>query len=589
MATELDKLLVRIEADVSDLKKGMKSANDQVKKSSTNMGKSFKDLGRKLSDIGGKTLKFGSIFAGVFGAYQIKQVVDVGIQVENLKVRLNALFGSVEEGSRAFEVMIGFASRVPFELSQIQRASGNLAVVTEDAQELADLLEITGNVAAITGLSFEQTAEQIQRSFSGGIASADMFREKGVRNMLGFQAGVEVSLSETKKAFRDVFGQGGEFGNATKEFANTLTGTLSMLSDKLLAFRLAISESFFKEIKRQFGDLNKTLEENEASIRKFGRDIGESLAEFTRSVKDNLDEIILSFQALGTFLAGTVIAKLISVLVTMNTIVRAIGITLTAVSISLKKIKQFAEPTTNALTNQDKALTSLNEVYNLATGDLRELEETQKDVKKSTEELSGLFIDMASIIEGVKETVNDAGQSISDAFGQAIVSGEKLGDSLKNIFKSAVAEIISLVFHLTVMKPLLDEINRKLDDTNAKQKNVREDQITNAFIGGFTGGSGGGFGGFMANGGQVSPNTPYMVGEKGAEMFVPHSSGTIVANKDMQGSGVNITQNISFSTGVVPTVRAEVMNLLPQIRNETVQAVAESRSRGGSFAKTFGA
>ncbi len=45
MATELDKLLVRIEADVSDLKKGMKSANDQVKKSSTNMGKSFNDFG----------------------------------------------------------------------------------------------------------------------------------------------------------------------------------------------------------------------------------------------------------------------------------------------------------------------------------------------------------------------------------------------------------------------------------------------------------------------------------------------------------------------------------------------------------------
>ena len=585
MATELDKLLVKIEADVSDLKKGMKSANDQVKNSATNMGKSFNDLGRKLSDIGGKTLKFGSIFAGVFGAYQIKQVVDVGIQVENLQVRLKALFGSAEEGAKAFEVMLNFASRVPFELSQIQRASGNLAVVTEDAQELAELLEITGNVASITGLSFEQTAEQIQRSFSGGIASADVFREKGVRNMLGFQAGVEVSLSETKKAFREVFGRNGTFGDATKEFATTLTGTLSMLSDKLLAFRLAISESFFKEIKRQFGDLNQTLEENEATIRKFGRDIGESLAEFTRSVRDNLDEILLGFKALGTFLAGTVVAKLISVLVTMNPIIRAIGISLTALSLGMKRIKQFTDPATKGFDNQDKALTNLNEIYNLATGELRGLEEKQKDVKKSTEELSGLFIDMASIIEGVKETVNEAGESISDAFGKAIASGENLGESLKNIFKSAVAEIISLIFHLTIMKPLLDEINEKLDSTNAKQKNVREDAITNAVIGAFTGGGGG----FMAEGGQVMPNTPYVVGEKGAEMFVPHSAGTIVPNKDMQGSGVNITQNISFSTGIVPTVRAEVLNLLPQIKNETVQAVAESRSRGGSFARTFGA
>lgn len=582
MATELDKLLVKIEADLSDLKKGMASANQTVKNSAGNMGKSFNDLGRRINSIGASTLKFGTIFAGAFGAFQIKQVVDVGIQVENLQVRLKALFGSAEEGAKAFQVMLNFASKVPFELSQIQRASGNLAVVTEDAEELAELLEITGNVASITGLSFEQTAEQIQRSFSSGIASADVFREKGVRNMLGFQAGVEVSLSETKKRFREVFGRDGEFGNATREFAQTLTGTLSMLSDKLLAFRIAISEQFFAEVKRQFGDLNLTLEENEATIRKFGRDIGESLAELTRSVVDNLDEIIMGFKALGTFLAGTVIAKLITVLVTMNPIIRAIGISLGIFSAGMSRAKKKVIDATKGFDNQDKALTNLNNIYNLATGELRTLEDAQKDVKDSTKELSGLFIDMASIIEGVKETVNDAGESISDAFGKAIASGENLGDSLKNIFKSAVAEIISLIFHLTIMKPLLDEINKALDNTNAKQKNVMEQQIINTMLGA------GGFGGFMANGGQVTANTPYMVGERGAEMFVPHSSGTIVPNKDI-GSGVNIVQNLSFSTGVVPTVRAEIMNLLPQIRAETVSAVAESRSRGGSFARTFGA
>ena len=251
----------------------------------------------------------------------------------------------------------------------------------------------------------------------------------------------------------------------------------------------------------------------------------------------------------------------------------------------MSKARKEVRDATVGFEGQDKALTNLNSIYDLATGELRTLEDAQKDVKKSTEELSGLFIDMASIIEGVKETVNDAGESISDAFGKAIASGENLGESLKNIFRSAVAEIISLIFHLTVMKPLLDEINEKLDNTNAKQKNVMEQQLTNALVSGFTGG----FGGFMANGGQVMPNTPYMVGERGAEMFVPHSSGTIVPNKDITGSGVNIVQNISFSTGVVPTVRAEVMNLLPQIKDQTVQAVAESRSRGGSFARTFGA
>ena len=63
------------------------------------------------------------------------------------------------------------------------------------------MLEITGNVAATTGLDFRTAAEQIQRSFSAGIGAADLFREKGVRNMLGFQAGATVSIEEQYKRF----------------------------------------------------------------------------------------------------------------------------------------------------------------------------------------------------------------------------------------------------------------------------------------------------------------------------------------------------------------------------------------------------
>ena len=81
---------------------------------------------------------------------------------------------------------------------------------------------------------------------------------------------------------------------------------------------------------------------------------------------------------------------------------------------------------------------------------------------------------------------------------------------------------------------------------------------------------------------------PYMVGERGAEMFVPKTAGNIIPNNQM-GGGVTINQSLNFSTGVVPTVRTEIMNLMPQIKKETVSAVAEARSRGGTFARTFGA
>ena len=142
-----------------------------------------------------------------------------------------------QEGAKAFDVMANFASKVPFSLDEIQAASGNLAVVAGDADRLSKILEITGNVAAVTGLDFRTTGEQIQRSFAGGIAAADIFREKGVRDMLGFKAGATVTAEDTIKAFERVFGKGGKFGEATKELSTTFTGTLSMLGDKFLILK----------------------------------------------------------------------------------------------------------------------------------------------------------------------------------------------------------------------------------------------------------------------------------------------------------------------------------------------------------------
>ena len=46
---------------------------------------------------------------------------------------------------------------------------------------------------------------------------------------------------------------------------------------------------------------------------------------------------------------------------------------------------------------------------------------------------------------------------------------------------------------------------------------------------------------------------------------------------------VVINQSLNFSTGVVPTVRAEVTRMLPQISDVTKASVLEAASRGGSF------
>ena len=86
---------------------------------------------------------------------------------------------------------------------------------------------------------------------------------------------------------------------------------------------------------------------------------------------------------------------------------------------------------------------------------------------------------------------------------------------------------------------------------------------------------------------MATGNTPYIVGEKGPELFIPSTTGRVVPNNDLSGGGVTVVQNINVTTGVQQTVRAEIANLLPQISNAAKSAVADARMRGGGFSKAM--
>jgi hypothetical protein len=67
------------------------------------------------------------------------------------------------------------------------------------------------------------------------------------------------------------------------------------------------------------------------------------------------------------------------------------------------------------------------------------------------------------------------------------------------------------------------------------------------------------FGGFRAAGGPVSSGKSYVVGERGPEMFVPSSNGTIVPNGGM-GSTINITVNGAIDAEGTARTIVDVLN-----------------------------
>jgi GTP-binding protein len=90
-----------------------------------------------------------------------------------------------------------------------------------------------------------------------------------------------------------------------------------------------------------------------------------------------------------------------------------------------------------------------------------------------------------------------------------------------------------------------------------------------------------GFGGARALGGPVSSNTPYMVGERGPELFVPNGSGNIVPNNKLGGGGVTVVQNINIDSR---TDRSSIMAAMNQAKEQAKAEIYRSMKSGGAFA-----
>jgi len=199
------------------------------------------------------------------------------------------------------------------------------------------------------------------------------------------------------------------------------------------------------------------------------------------------------------------------------------------------------------------------------------LGESTDKITEKTKTLSEALQELKETGEKVREGLGDAAvrgvKSLEDALVDVTMGAASAKDAFKNMARSIISDLIRIQIQQSITRPLA----AAMGGGNFLQT------IGNAI-----------FGGARANGGSVSAGKSYLVGERGAEMFVPNQSGTIVPN-DKMGGGVTVNQTINLSAGVSQTVRAEVIGMLPQIQEASKAAVIDARRRGGSFASAFGA
>ncbi|MGB5810118.1 MAG: hypothetical protein WBG86_06280 [Polyangiales bacterium] len=191
-----------------------------------------------------------AVIGGVRGFIGVtKGAINASAAFEGYGVRLGSLLGSQTEANKALDNFVDLSSRTPFAVSEIVEGASALgAAALGNRDRLEDLTQTAANLAAVTGLSFQDAAGNLQRSLQAGIGAADLFRERGVRALIESISGIpdatKASAEELEDAFSQVFGVGGTFGNAAENLSLTLGGALSNIGDAASNLNVALGNAF---------------------------------------------------------------------------------------------------------------------------------------------------------------------------------------------------------------------------------------------------------------------------------------------------------------------------------------------------------
>lgn len=250
---------------------------------------------------------------------------------------------------------------------------------------------------------------------------------------------------------------------------------------------------------------------------------------------------------------------------------------MTQIGVLSEQIRQSA-PTKETF-NLDGLVAAL-EAARASLGGL--LKDVEDGGKAETQQLT-IFDRMYESLQKVREELptvqdifNNTAKSIANAFTEgftdAITGAKKFSDAIRDMAKNVIDSLIRMLIQKYIVDAAFGFITKQIGMASLQEIQVTAQRLPMPG---------------KAIGGSVQAGKAYMVGERGAEMFIPNQSGSIVANDRIGGSGVTVNQVINVSTGVQQTVRAEIQNLMPQIANSAKAAVADARMRGGSYSKAL--
>jgi len=165
------------------------------------------------------------------------------------------------------------------------------------------------------------------------------------------------------------------------------------------------------------------------------------------------------------------------------------------------------------------------------------------------QKMGGALEDFVNKLPTLKDNLDTLTKSTFKGMSDGLMSIVKGTASVGDAFKKMAAQLIMQAIQLFVI-----------------------DKITGGFLSFVKGLTG------KAIGGPVQAGQPYMVGERGPEMFVPNQSGSIVPSNKMGGGGITVVNNVD-ARGADASVDIKIRAAMQQTSQQTVSTIQDLMRR----------
>ena len=522
-----------------------------------------------LASIKNAVFSLKGAFVTLGTGVALRSIGNVASNFEDLRDSLSSVTGGVREGAKAFDFITDFALRSQFSVENL--TTSFITLKASGIEPTEKLLRVFTDTAAVTTDQLG-TLDALTRVFSRGVQGGlgleelNQIADRGVPifKILEEQLGItrlEISkFGQTTDGARKILdalekGLGTAFAGATEQKLDNLSTSTSNLG---IAFRSTLDDIGKAGFSGALTEMNNTLAETLKALEPVTKTLGKVL--------------------------GLVVEKLTKALDSLNTAIQVsydlyvqlrelLGVPLPEAPV-IDIDKGNLEGTTEEIKKQKSIFGKIGEsLEDIVNKKLLSMKESLDNIHKTIAE---------NIVAGVSQ--------LSRGIAETIVLGKSFGETLRKIAQSLVINIIAKTIEYLALLGIQKILGIEIEEQDKKQLIAMKKKTAElkkqvgfslilAALGFFTGGkflsTSGGSMKTAAKGGAIRKGQPVLVGEQGAELFIPNSTGQITQSARGTGGMGATTVNFNISATDVKGVKELLLDNRATIVNAVNSALNE--------------